>query len=176
MIIQTSAPGKAMLLGEHAVLRHGKAIVVAIDKRVHVRLSVDAQNLPNNDDWMLYEIKKGKVLEGNSIIQSVIDFFDPPEDFKLEIKSELKGVKGLGSSSALIVALMAAFHKWLDPIDNDQLFLNCLKIVHQVQGGMGSGVDILAAIHGGILYCEKENSGTSYLTKKTIHQLSTFSF
>jgi len=96
---EASAPGKAILLGEHAVVYGEPAIAVALDLRTYVTtvprgggLSVHGEPL---QDKLFPHLRKAAELTG-------------ARDLDLRIESELPSSAGLGSSAALSCAALAA--------------------------------------------------------------------
>lgn len=131
-MIKVSAPGKLMLLGEHAVVYGYPCIVTAISERLFV--ATDVGNGPQDTRFIDAAIKAwGK------------------GDEKLSATSMFSGKYGFGSSSAVTVATL----KLLRPdATNQEIFDAAYKIVLDVQGA-GSGFDVAAAVYGGTLYYEK---------------------
>lgn len=127
----TSAPGKLLLFGEHAVVYGYPCIVTAIDKRLVVQ--------------------QGRSQGDTRFIDAAIKAWgEPGQTFSAE--SSFSGKYGFGSSSAVTVATL----KMLRPdVDNTTLFNAAYKIVLDVQG-TGSGIDVAAAVYGGTLYYMKD--------------------
>ena len=68
---------------------------------------------------------------------------------------------GLGSSAAIIVALVAAIKNCDDP---EKIKLLTHKAHKQLQGGLGSGADVATSLFGGLIKYQQEN----YTTKSLI--------
>ena len=167
MNIHTSAPGKIVLCGEYAVLDGAPAIVIAVDRRASVRISesktgshvvacsgYDDGQYPFelNDEYefawtsaspdfslleQLWQSTSGPTSPELSILLDTESLFDPLSGRKL----------GLGSSAALSVALLAAFASF----DEKSTDLDEAVAIHRlIQGGRGSGIDVAAAICGGV--------------------------
>lgn len=129
MSISTSAPGKLMLLGEHAVVYGYPCIVTAISERLIV--------------------KSGEPGGDTRFIDAAVRLWGHSEH--LSATSSFSGKFGFGSSSAVTVAAL----KFLKPeAKNQEIFNAAYKIVLDVQG-MASGFDVAAATWGGTLYYEK---------------------
>lgn len=147
--INISVCGKLMLLGEHAVVYGYPCIVAAVDKY----LVATADFSDKNGDTI---ITPG--FSDQSFIKETIkifrDQFHKKEPVSIETKSEIGGY-GLGSSAAVVVAMMKALlelHKI--KIDKKALFDLCYKVILNIQGS-GSGFDVASAIYGGVLYYAK---------------------
>lgn len=71
--------------------------------------------------------------------------------FDLRIESGFSHRVGFGSSAAVTVATLAAIGKWLTgAVVPDRLFEDAVTAVREVQG-LGSGADVAASVHGGLL-------------------------
>lgn len=127
---KVSAPGKLMLLGEHAVVYGYPSIVTAISERLFV--------------------EPGEPQGDTRFIDAAIQMWGN-KNIKISARSSFSGKYGFGSSSAVTVATL----KMLKPdVDNQTLFDAAYKIVLDVQGA-GSGFDVAAAVYGGTLYYVK---------------------
>lgn len=172
MSLAASAPGKLVLLGEYAVLDGAPALVAAVDRRASVRLTatgredcrVDAPDLGVSDarcrlrprarvawaDDVTDPTPLGLV---TAVFQAASDAGAVPAfDAWLGTGAffDVDGEKlGLGSSAALTVALTGALHRLagLAPPGLADL----VRTHRSLQGGRGSGVDIAAALHGGLV-------------------------
>ena len=162
---RVTAPGKAVIVGEYAVLRGATAVVMAVDRRasVRVRPSRSARSCvvtPGHAEgrWE-FDVTAGKVewaeTAGPAIIEAVVTVVKDPQDMPLDIsidtatfRDAASGNKlGLGSSAAATTALVAA----LAPAETDDnnLVRLAAKAHRALQGGMGSGIDIAASCAGG---------------------------
>lgn len=156
-MIKTSAPGSLMLMGEHAILHGHPALVTAINKRLSVQVS------SRDDKKILIHSALGNYEDDLIILKD-----DPRFRFALEalkhfqphltsgldilIDSEIDSTKGLGSSAALVVSLVTALFRTTrqEAPSQKKLFLTARQIIRKVQG-RGSGSDVAASIHGGIV-------------------------
>jgi mevalonate kinase len=153
-----------MFLGEHAVLHDKQAMVLAIDRRIHVTLS------PRPDKLIMIRSALGKLECSIATlhVQKPFDFlmtsilqFKPllKQGFELEIISDVSDQVGLGSSAAVSVAVIAVLSQWLEAevqaqqsLEQQQqrLFQQALAVIRSVQG-FGSGADAAASVFGGVL-------------------------
>lgn len=64
---------------------------------------------------------------------------------------------GLGSSAAITVALMAAILQFVRaaPQSHEKLSALCLEAHRHLQGGSGSGIDVLTALAGGVISIDR---------------------
>lgn len=145
MKITTSAPGKLLLLGDHAVVWGYPCLVTAVNYRVFVEVS-----LSQKDEFIFPEGN------GSSFVYTALELFrkkfGKTHNVRIKTWAEYKESYGLGSSSAVTVALMKALAGLFSiNLTNKELFDICYKVVLKIQG-VGSGFDIAAAIWGGTLY------------------------
>ncbi len=159
--INASAPGTLMLLGEHAVLHGSKALVLAVDKRIRVRLQPLATAEVQIESALGRYQSPLAVLRDDakfSFVLAAISHLKPrlSGGFSLSIESDFSHKVGLGSSAAVTVAVLAALNSWLDKeglapsVDKQALFEQARAVMLTVQG-RGSGADLAAAIEGGLV-------------------------
>ncbi len=146
-MITVSAPGKLMLLGEHAVVYGYPCLVTAVNKRLTVTMEqtndgkvvIDA---PQSPDTRFVEeaIKQGTAAWGIR-----------HHGLRIATTSEL-GNYGLGSSAAATVATLKALAVLFQKdVSDRELFELGRQVVIAVQGN-GSGFDVAAAVWGGAVY------------------------
>ncbi len=163
LAVRASAPGSLMLLGEYAVLHQKPALVMAMDKRVSVTLKPRADDVIRIDSKELGQYTT--TLSSLTIekpmqfsLAAIAEFRAALKTgFDLEIESEIKSTMGLGSSSAVTVATLAALLGALQkPFTAIELIQLARKVILLVQDGRGSGADAAAAVLGGIVHYQKE--------------------
>lgn len=172
MDLETSAPGKAVIAGEYAVLAGAPAISMAINRRAHVRIRetedsshcvsapgylegsfrfsvtpeagiVWLDELPSTNAFALFEaVWKQSGMTQRNGLSLVLD--------TAEFLDAASGLKlGLGSSAALATALAAALANLQSgPVSIDALAASAHL---DFQRGSGSGIDIATAVHGGVI-------------------------
>lgn len=162
--VTASAPGKLVLAGEYAVLAGAPALVAAIDRCVTCRLTAR-----QTGHWQL--VSRGfeahcrcrrealgdaaagpAALVRHALAALGLDWCQLPAHLHVEIDSRpcyRDGAKlGLGSSAAALVAVAAA----LAALVGRNCELEPLIAAHRaMQGGAGSGLDVAAAWHGGVV-------------------------
>ncbi len=183
--VEASAPGKAVIIGEYAVLHGAPALVLAVDRRVRVTISSGPPDVghleipqltsepvefaiesPGRIRWRdgradRPELALCRNLLSRAIKQSDISALPGPDGLQVRIDSgelyldEQGGpIKlGLGSSAAVTVALQAALERYFRPSASEASpqLAELLQAHRREQGGRGSGLDLAAALAGGLL-------------------------
>jgi degradative hydroxymethylglutaryl-CoA reductase len=157
MTVPVSAPGKAFLIGEYAVLEGAPAIVTAVDVRAVAHAASD-----------------GEPADGTSAVvrcahARVADYLAGRGEVALSAPVVNTGRFSLGprklglGSSAAVAASVVGYHlaaAGLDPRDPEITAdaLSLAMAAHaEAQGGGGSGADVAAAVLGGTLrFCDGE--------------------
>jgi phosphomevalonate kinase len=162
--VHASAPGKAVLSGEYAVLQGAPAICMAVNNRAIVTItpvqepwhSVSAPGYSSTEGRFVSDGAAPEWLQGEDEYQ-LVDVawraLGPGSNAGLAIELDTRaffddqsGAKlGLGSSAALTVALTAALMQSTDVCGE------ALNIHREFQAGAGSGVDIATSVRGGLL-------------------------
>ncbi|MCL2712734.1 MAG: mevalonate kinase [Methanomassiliicoccaceae archaeon] len=147
--ISASAPGKVILLGEHAVVYGKPAVALAIDRRIKCTLSPAAETTVNGRS---YDPSKHPYLD------HMINLFSRP--VRIETEGSVPPGSGLGSSAALSVSFLKALNGVMgNDIDNERLANDAFITEYTVQG-RASPLDTSASTHGmGIVVNGPEDSG-----------------
>ena len=137
------APGKVVISGAYAVLDGAPAIVAAVDRYV----SADARR---SADFVTDEVR------------AALGSAPPPWFDATELRQNERKL-GLGSSAAILVASLAALElEKRGPLDDRALasavFAPALVAHAKAQRG-GSGIDVAASAHGGILLARRSGDG-----------------
>ena len=170
MNITASAPGKLMLLGEHAVVYGYPCIVTAVDLRFsvtiekdpRVQISVDTPILRKSGQpfasSMRYILDQTTYPRAVAFVLAAIKRFYSLYPFEGGLKIVTAGPEisyGLGSSSAITVATVAALAELNQvKLTPQEIYSIAVEAVLKVQG-KGSGFDVAAAVYGGTLYFEQ---------------------
>jgi len=163
--ITVSAPGKLMLLGEHAVVYNHPCLVTAVDQRMRVTietLDVLEFQLEALDVKVtgykkpLSELGVGDIPKGAKFVEIALKNINEKYPLKTGLKitttSEFSSQFGFGSSSASTVCTIKAISEILSlNLTNKEIFDLAFKTVLDIQG-KGSGFDVAAAVYGGTLY------------------------
>lgn len=168
-VVRVSAPGKLMLLGEHAVVHQRSCLVTAMDTRLFMTLAL----APPHDktltihapdvkvQWVqrpLTEVFEGHepLIRGTRFIERAVAVFGAQfgltQGVRIITSSDFDSTLGLGSSSATVACTLYGLSQLLGiPLSPRELFDLGLQAVLQVQQ-KGSGFDLAAAIYGGTVY------------------------
>jgi mevalonate kinase len=172
MAVEASAPGKAILFGEHSVVYKGPAIVLAIDRRARVVveereddcLYFDALDLGFSGFFVgdQYVPERGESWRGDRLkalqvaAKTTMEHIGVKSGLNFIVRSEIPIAAGLGSSAAICVATVAAVGELLGgglPLKTVcELAYEGERVVH----GTPSGVDNNISTFGGILRYERE--------------------
>lgn len=150
-----SAPGKALLCGEYAVLEGAPAVVAAVERRVRVTWTDEPATMsPEVEATLrLAEAELGPVRRSLKV--------DASELHRERIKL------GLGSSAAAAAAaagaVFASHGRDLSDRETLQQLFACAFDGHASIAPQGSGVDVAASTFGGFLRFERE--GNRVLTR-----------
>jgi mevalonate kinase len=137
-----SAPGKMILLGEHAVVFGKPALALAIGLRISSDVRPSSQYSVNG-----YPMRK----KHHAYISASLDeaWEGPPID--IETDSEIPSGSGLGSSAAVTVSCVAAMTCTKGKIDHEKVARKSFEVECRVQGS-ASPTDTSTSTHGyGIL-------------------------
>ncbi len=165
------APGKIVLWGEYAVLAGAPAAVAAVNRYASVEIT------PQNDSWSF--VSTGFMTPGvhnfsgqftdapcAAMAERVLSYFDLnslPAGFSLhsdtggfyhpfDHKADGPAKYGLGSSAAVCTATYCAL---ADFVGRDKQLNEAITIHRAFQNGKGSGLDVAASWHGGVIHFQK---------------------
>jgi mevalonate kinase len=160
-----SAPGKLMLLGEHAVVYNHPCLVTAVDQRMRATVEVlDGLNFELEAEDVkvtgykkpLSELGVGDIPKGAKFVEialkNINEKYPLKSGIRITTKSEFSSQFGFGSSSASTVCTVKAISELFSlNLSNKEIFDLSYKTVLDIQG-KGSGFDVAAAVYGGTLY------------------------
>lgn len=163
--ITVSAPGKLMLLGEHAVVYNHPCLVTAVDQRMTATVEKTHDALFRLDAPDVHisryvkpisEIGSGNIPKGAQFVEvavkNVYKKYHLSEGVSIETSSEFSALFGFGSSSASTVCVVKALSELFNlRLNEKDIFDLAYATVLDIQG-KGSGFDIAAAVYGGTLY------------------------
>ncbi len=190
MSITASAPGKLMLLGEHAVVYGYPCIVTAVDLRYSVTIEKDpfSQVLVDTPIMhksgqtfsasMKYILDQASYPKAVAFVLAAIKRFYSWYPFEGGLKIRTAGPEtsyGLGSSSAITTATIAALAELNQmKLTKQEMYSIAVEAVLEVQG-KGSGFDVAAAVYGGTLYFEQGGQVIEPIHQKNLPMVIGFS-
>ncbi len=157
MTLKVRVPGSLMLMGEHAVLHSELAIALAAANYVEIALEPRADTLVRIDSELAQYTSELTRLEDEPKLSFVLAAIRQQQSkfdcgFDLKIRSEFSHTVGLGSSAAVTAGVVALLARYCgESVEPQVLFEKALAVVHEVQGGRGSGTDLVASIFGGLV-------------------------
>ena len=188
-MIEYSAPGKAVVWGEYAVLEGAPAMVMAVDR--YARASIE----PSADQWHLQakgyessatltasELRTAEASEAQGIsglVSAVINALESPalppgarlhtdtQAFHTVGADGTAMKLGIGSSAAICTAASAAIAEFLDQPFDESLPLAAHRLL---QGKAGSGLDVAAACHGGLIRFQSGQTSPAQWPESWVYQ------
>ena len=158
-----SAPGKLVILGEYAVLANAPALVMAVDRRCRAEIRPSGNGLCFLESKAEAErevIFRRQARSGLALVDRVTEAFPVPvaDGWRgfIDSSSLFRAGKkqGLGSSAAALTAWGGAWVAWSGQgvSEPGAGMLSGLIEQHKAcQGGAGSGLDVAASVHGGVI-------------------------
>jgi len=195
-VIHASAPGSMMFMGEHAVLRGHPALVCAVDKRIHVALSIekkpegkspillihselgsaqygfdDLTNLRSSNDFSSHKpfhfVLSAFLISLNQ--NNLISLHQNQQHITLTIQSDFNHELGLGSSAAVTIAVLTACLTLTEKtVTEKSLIQQGITLIRSLQNGLGSGADVAASVLGGMVYLEPKENNSVHAEKLEI--------
>lgn len=177
-MLEASAPGKLVIAGEYAVLEGATAIAIAVDVRARARVGrasgASRLDVAEAGSWefhcgdgreLRWDRPPGAHARVPEAVLAALARADRLPRRLPALRIELdtcefhrvgplgqRAKLGLGSSAAITVALAAALSRACDArLPTPALLDLCLDAHRALQGGAGSGIDVAAAVHGGVV-------------------------
>jgi mevalonate kinase len=162
------APGKIILLGEHAVVYGQPALAATLDRGIRVAvaegesdrgpeirgsgLGLKTRARPDPDGEGPEALRK-------ALAQLVELFGDRVKKLHLTAEGAIPAGSGLGSSAALSVALVRGVHRFFEEQVSDEQVIEEALLLERVFHGNPSGVDHSAIASGGLVWFKKGLDG-----------------
>jgi mevalonate kinase len=169
--VRASAPAKVILFGEHFVVYGEPAIVLAIDKRAHVRarLREDQRIYINSTSLGLsgfftgdrFQPERGgeearRRLEPiKTAAQKVLEVSEEKTGVDIEVSSQIPVAAGIGSSAAVAAAVAASVSQLLDSKTSKEKIYNVALEAERFIHGTPSGIDPAISTYGGAILFQK---------------------
>jgi len=153
----SQAPANTMILGEHSVVHGHPALASAVDQYVHIYWktrddsAINIYSALGEHHTQLDNITLHPKL---SFVIGALQAFqvDIPNGLDIKIESEFSSTIGLGSSAAVLAAMLSGLNEICQSkLDQNELFNIGHKIILEIQG-RGSGTDLAASLAGGVIY------------------------
>lgn len=154
MSVSVSAPGKAFLIGEYAVLEGAPSLVTAVDVRAVAHDPLPGEPLPQVTSVVrCAHARVVEYLQQIGVATAGDDGFAVVDTGRFHAGARKLGLGSSAAVTAAVVGYHLAAHG-LDPRDPEVLSdaLELAMAAHaEAQGGGGSGADVAAAVLGGTL-------------------------
>jgi mevalonate kinase len=177
------APGKIILLGEHAVVYGKPGLAMALDRGVRVAISRKGQDTPpgpilrNAGIGELGRVRPDPDGEGPSVLRAALARLvelcgDRVSELELVLDSNIPVGTGLGSSAAMSVALVRGVHRFFGEERPDSAIAEMALELEKVFHGNPSGVDHTVISHGGLIAFQKTDAGPTFERVKPARNLT----
>jgi len=170
------APGKLFVSGEYVVLMGAPAVIAAVDRHAEVRVTrsekpgpLVVRSLAEGTSWEApvarNEMPGGDAGAVLAALHAVAERAEVPAHLGTEVVVDsrpfLVGERklGLGRSSATLVAAVAAFLATRGRPTREGILERALAANALFQEGRGSGADLAAAVHGGVVEVCRQDAG-----------------
>ena len=158
-VVCSAAPGKVILLGEHAVVYGRTALAASIDRFVEVSIApaASAQLMEARQAVPLPALERAAELTG-------LD----PASITACAAADLPAGVGLGSSAALSVALIRALARFAGQSLSDAVVCARAFEIEKIFHGFPSGIDNTVATYGGLIAFRRGDTVKPLATARTI--------
>ncbi len=150
------APGKVIITGAHFVVHGALALATALDKIVKVGARITESNhevisKTSGTSFKIRDPEAKGTFPSLKTIERTLSFLGSNERVTITIESEIPNASGLGSSSAVAVATVAAIMRLHGKDIDRQILFDLAMEGEMVIHGNPSGVDVAVAIYGGTI-------------------------
>lgn len=156
-IARSAAPGKVILLGEHAVVYGRAALAATIDRYVEVTVTPRSAALPSTPPRLHEALGRAAELTGIE-----------PFGLNASVRADLPVSVGLGSSAALSVALIRALAKCAGQSLADDVVCTRAFEIEKIFHGFPSGIDNTVVTYGGLIAFRRDVSVTRLSTPRPL--------
>ncbi len=170
-MVTASAPGKVILLGEHAAVYGNPVLVATVDLRTYItveagndkKFKLTNKNLGIKNFSFRYgdfkKLKKNKnFLLTIQAIERIEDYLGEKSGLNIKINSDIPYASGLGSSASIASAMVLAISKELRYNLKKNEIANLAWDIENVIHRKSSGVDPFAVTYGGVIMYRKGNA------------------
>ncbi len=144
--MESSAPAKVILFGEHAVVYGEPAIAVAINLRTYV-------NIRKADEYRIngYPLKD----RYHSYIKNAIELCWDGEPLDIRTRSDVPSASGMGSSASITIAMVSALLGMKGDVEEEKVAKLGFEVEYRTQG-RASPIDTSTVTHGQGILVHKE--------------------
>lgn len=166
--VQAQAPGKLIVLGEHAVVKGSPALALALKRytKAHIALKSEHQSIFFSSEFISSGKKWGPCLiEPTDCLddcfqwarEMALEIFSEKkrEGIEWKLESEIEPGHGMGSSAAAITASFMALTTLLDNSMAKEKYWPFLTKIESICHGKSSGIDIAVSLKGGCIQFQK---------------------
>lgn len=177
LTIATQAPGKLVLFGEYAVLEGGTALVASVNRFARC-VAVPADSFALTAPG--FGVFNAETLHtAPPILQAIFAVYPPPDAHieldsrQLYVDGDPDGCKlGLGSSAAVSTALLKALFRLAGAHPSLEHIFTAAHTTHYGAQGLGSGLDIAAAVFGGVFEYQLCSSNRTSIDASNVYTAS----
>ena len=179
-MVQIRVPGKIMLAGEYAVLRGGACIACTIEPYLTVLCTLQEGYSLASDLWKTPRVFPLSELASISASEPFIQAVQEAAQHwhlpgaRIEVHSQLTIEAGLGSSSALRGAVIAALAQVrapdTAPLSRESL-IETVTQLQRVSQRHASGYDIMTQVHGGLLLLVPDTGAVQPLASDSLEPI-----
>jgi hydroxymethylglutaryl-CoA reductase len=162
------APGKIILVGEHAVVYGARAIAMPIEAGVRVAISqLSHHQIPQGPmirgigPFFMGEVSKNLVSSGPQILKNALSYLldtfgESVRNIAIVVDGTLPPGRGLGSSASLSVALIRGLFRYFSWPLTDGILKKHALVLETIFHGSPSGIDHTVVIGEQVIGYKKE--------------------
>ena len=160
---RSQAPANTMILGEHSVVYGHPALACAVDQYISIDWQAREDNALHIYSALGEHHTQLEVITAHPKLNFVISALQAfqkelPHGFDMHIESEFSSTIGLGSSAAVLAAMLSGLNTICKTnYSLIQLFEIGHKIILDIQG-RGSATDLAASLAGGVIFFQPKSA------------------